>query len=262
MVDKKSEPKTSAQVVAAARDPQKVTGLEIIHSLIDNFMELHGDREHGDDPAIIGGIGLFHGQPVTVITTDKGTGAEERAAKHFGCPTPSGYRKALRLMKAAAKFRRPVITFVNTPGAYPGQSAEENGQGDAIAQNLLEISRLKTPVLTVILGEGGSGGALALACGDAVWMLENSTYSILSPEGFAAILWKDQRRSNEAAELMRLTPPDLLDQKVIDGIIAEPADHQEVIANINQTLWPALQRFERLPEDELIARRHERYRKF
>lgn len=262
MVDKKTIQPDAAQVVAAARDPHKVTGKEIIRSLVKDFIELHGDRLNSDDPAIIGGIGLFHDQPVTVITTDKGISMEERSAKHFGCPTPGGYRKALRLMKSAAKFHRPVITFVDTPGAYPGQSAEENGQGAAIAQNLLTISQLPTPVITVILGEGGSGGALALACGDQVWMLTNSTYSILSPEGFAAILWKNQQRVDEAAALMQLTPQDLYRKQVIEGIIDEPADHAQVIANIDRVLWPAVQQLQKMPTTTLLQRRHERYRKF
>lgn len=261
MVDEEKQ-RSAAQIVAASRNPHKVTGKEIIHSLVKDFMELHGDRLNSDDPAIIGGIGLFHGQPVTVITTDKGNNFAERTAKHFGCPTPGGYRKALRLMKAAAKFHRPILTFVNTPGAYPGQSAEENGQGAAIAQNLLTMSQLPTPIITVILGEGGSGGALALACGDQVWMLANSTYSILSPEGFAAILWKNQQRTAEAAALMQLTPRELLQKSIIEGIIPEPASHRQVIANIDRILWSAVQKLQKLSTTALLQRRRERYRKF
>lgn len=253
---------TAAEIVAAARSDDKITGRELIDGLITDFFEQHGDRLGGDDPAIIGGMGYFHGQPVTVITTHRGTTPEEKMATHFGCPSPSGYRKALRLMKQAAHFNRPIICFVNTPGAYPGQTAEENGQGVAIAQNLLTISQLPVPMITVILGEGGSGGALALSAGDEVWMLERSTYSILSPEGFASILWKDSRRADEAADLMQLTPQALLKQKIIEGVIDEPDDHQEVISKIDPILNQQLQQLETLTPTELITRRHERYRKF
>lgn len=194
--------KTASEIVAAARGLKKVTANELIDGIFDDFFELHGDRKYSDDEAIIGGIALFNGIPVTVIATDKGGTPEERIAKHFGCPEPSGYRKSLRLMKQAEKFNRPIVTFVNTSGAYPGRSAEENGQGEAIARNLLEMSDLKVPIISFIYGEGGSGGALALACGDQVWMLEDSMYSILSPEGFASILWKDSKRADEAAEVM------------------------------------------------------------
>lgn len=252
----------AGQVVAAARDLHKVTGPEIIHSLINHFTELHGDRLGEDDPAIIGGIGLFHDLPVTVITTDRGQSAAERIAKHFGCPTPAGYRKSLRLIKQAAKFHRPVICLVNTPGAYPGQSAEEHGQGAAIAQNLLEISQVPTPIITIILGEGGSGGALALACGDQVWMLENSTYSILSPEGFASILWKDSSRADEAAAIMQLIPEDLLRKKVIDGIIEEPTDHAAVLSNIDRVLQQEISHLQKLSTTDLLRQRHDRYRQF
>ncbi|HJA72808.1 MAG TPA: acetyl-CoA carboxylase carboxyl transferase subunit alpha [Candidatus Limosilactobacillus faecipullorum] len=253
---------TAAEIVAAARSDNKISGHELINGLITDFFEQHGDRLGGDDPAIIGGMGYFHSRPVTVIATHRGTTPEEKMATHFGCPSPSGYRKALRLMKQAAHFHRPIICFVNTPGAYPGQTAEENGQGAAIAQNLLTISQLPVPMITVILGEGGSGGALALSAGDEVWMLERSTYSILSPEGFASILWKDSRRADEAAELMQLTPQALLKQKIIEGIIEEPDDHQAVISKVDLILDKQLKQLETLTPAELIARRRERYRKF
>ncbi|WP_283594735.1 acetyl-CoA carboxylase carboxyltransferase subunit alpha [Limosilactobacillus galli] len=254
--------KNASAIVAAARSDQKITTKELIQQLFPDFIELHGDHLGTDDPAIIGGLASFNNQPVTVIATDRGKTVEKRMATHFGCPTPGGYRKALRLAKQAAKFHRPILFFVNTPGAYPGKSAEENGQGAAIADNLLQIAQLPTPIITVIFGEGGSGGALALACGDAVWMLANSTYSILSPEGFASILWKDSRRAGEAAEIMQLTPTSLLKKQVIEGIIAEPADHQQVTENISAVLTRELTRLEQYSPEELMNKRHQRYRKF
>ena len=254
--------KTAVEIVKAARSEEKITSAEILTQLFSDFIELHGDPNGTDDPAIKGGIADFHGQPVTVIATDRGQTIEERMACHFGCPEPGGYRKSLRLIKQAEKFKRPVFCFVNTPGAYPGQSAEENGQGAAIAQNLLEISQLAIPIITVVFGEGGSGGALALACGDEVWMLENGTYSILSPEGFASILWKDSSRAAEAAEIMQLTPQALKKQGIIEGIIAEPADHQAVIANLDEVLTRELAALQQLTPTELLQRRQQRFRKF
>lgn len=185
--------KKAMEVVQAARDEKHISGHELRKVLFPDFFELHGDGLSGDDPAIVGGLATFHGQPVTVITTSRGHSLNERIEKHFGQPEPSGYRKACRLVENAAKFHRPVFLFVDTAGAYPGKSAEENGQGEAIAQNLLRIGQAKTPIITIIYGEGGSGGALALACGDGVWMLEDSIYSVLSPEGFASILWSTLR---------------------------------------------------------------------
>lgn len=253
----------AADIVAKARSDQKITGMEIINNLFGDFMELHGDRLGSDDPAIIGGLASFHGQPVTVITTDRGRTPAEKVAKHFGCPMPGGYRKALRLVKQAEKFRRPVLCFVNTSGAFPSKAAEEEGQGAAIAHNILAISQVTVPVITVIYGEGGSGGALALACGDEVWMLDYSTYSILSPEGFASILWKDASRAGEAAEVMQMTPTALLQKNVIDGIIDEDeADHRQTCQNIDQVLQKRLAALEQLTPQELLAKRQERYRKF
>lgn len=258
----KGDEQTAAAIVAAARGPKKITTPELIHGLCSEFMELHGDRGNGDDQAVIGGIGVFNQQPVTLIATDKGTSAEERIAKNFGSPLPAGYRKARRLIMQAAKFHRPVITLVNTSGAYPGQAAEENGQGEAIARNLLELSTVPVPMITIIFGEGGSGGALALACGDEVWMLENSMYSVLSPEGFASILWKDSMRSAEAAELLQLTPQALLKQQVIEGIIPEPGSHKKVVRNIADVLKRELPRLQRMTTTELLEQRKQRYRKF
>lgn len=254
--------KSAMEVVRAARSEKHITGHEIRKVLFPDFFELHGDRLSGDDPAIVGGIATFHGKAVTVITTSRGHDIKERMEKHFGQPEPSGYRKALRLIKNAAKFHRPVLLFVDTAGAYPGKSAEENGQGQAIAQNLLEIGQVKTPVITVMYGEGGSGGALALACGDEVWMMEDSIFSVLSPEGFSSILWKDSSKVEKAAEMMKLTPNDLLELKIIEGIIDEPNDHTTVLKNIDQVLTTELAKLQQLSDDELIQRRYNRFRKF
>ncbi|QNQ82032.1 carboxyltransferase subunit alpha [Lactobacillus sp. PV012] len=254
--------KTAMDIVLAARSEKHIPGHEIRKRLFPDFFELHGDRLNQDDPAIVGGITSFHDRPVTVITTSRGHDLQERMAKHFGQPQPGGYRKVLRLIKNAAKFKRPVFLFVDTAGAYPGKSAEENGQGQAIAQNLLEIGRVRTPIITIMYGEGGSGGALALACGDEVWMLENSIYSVLSPEGFASILWKDAQKVTQAAEKMKLTPKDLLKFKVIEGIIEEPDDHQIVCEKIDQVLKTELKKLDQLSLDELVQKRYERFRKY
>lgn len=253
---------SASQIVERARSDNKITGMEIIQNIFPDFIELHGDRVGGDDPAIIGGLATFHDQPVTVITTDRGKTTAEKVEKHFGSPMPSGYRKALRLIKQAAKFKRPVFCFVNTAGAFPSKEAEENGQGSAIAQNILQISQLPIPIITVIYGEGGSGGALALACGDEVWMLENSTYSILSPEGFASIMWKDSSQADKAAELMQMVPQALLKQQIIEGIIPESEDHQQVCLAIEHTLEKRLNKLQSISASELLAKRKARYRKF
>ena len=193
-----------ARILKEARDQGRLTALDFAKEIFDDFIELHGDRNFRDDGAVIGGIGRLNGQAVTVVGIQKGKNLQDNLNRNFGQPHPEGYRKALRLMKQAEKFGRPVVTFINTAGAYPGVGAEERGQGEAIARNLMEMSDLKVPIIAIIIGEGGSGGALALAVADKVWMLENTIYSILSPEGFATILWKDGSRSEEAAELIRL----------------------------------------------------------
>lgn len=213
---------TAAQRVAIARDAERPGVQDYIEALFTDFFELKGDRLSKEDASILGGIARFHGQPVTVIGTRKGKNLNENLTYNFGMPNPEGYRKALRLMKQAQKFGRPILTFVDTPGAYPGLEAEAHGQGEAIARNLMEMSRLSVPVIAVIIGEGNSGGALALAVANRVLMLENAVYSILSPEGFSSILWKDASRSEEACELMKLTSQDLLALGVIDDIIPEP----------------------------------------
>lgn len=253
---------SAMEIVQRARNDNKITGLEIIHQLMPDFMELHGDRMGSDDPAIVGGIATFNGQPVTVITTDRGQTTAEKVAKHFGSPMPGGYRKALRLIKQAGKFNRPVICLVNTAGAFPSQEAEEQGQGAAIAQNIYQISQIPVPIITIIYGEGGSGGALALACGDEVWMLEHSTYSVLSPEGFASILWKDSSKAAEAAEVMQMTPEALLKQDIIEGIISEDKDHQATCRQVEQVLTTELAKLQELSAAELLKKRQARYRKF
>lgn len=213
--------KSAWEHVLLARSKERPTGKDYIPWLFDHFLELHGDRLFGDDSALIGGIAYFDGKPVTVIIQEKGNGTKENIAYNFGMVSPEGYRKSLRLMKQAEKFGRPVICLVDTPGAFCGLEAEERGQGEAIARNLFELSGLKVPILSIVIGEGGSGGALALAVGDEVWMMENSIYSILSPEGFATILWKDSTKAKEAAEVMKLTASDLKDLGMIEQIIPE-----------------------------------------
>ena len=214
--------RTAAERVALARHPQRPNITDYINGLFTDFFEQRGDRACREDAAILGGIALYHERPVTVIGTRKGKDLEENLNCNFGMPGPEGYRKALRLMKQAEKFHRPIFTFIDTSGAYPGLEAEERGQGEAIARNLFEMSRLTVPVIAVVTGEGNSGGALALAVANRVLMLENAVYAILSPEGFASILWKDAHRAGEAAELMRLTAPELKKLGIIDGIIREP----------------------------------------
>ena len=213
--------------VTISRKNDRPVGQDYIRILFSDFLEFHGDRCYGDDPAIIGGIARFAGIPVTVIAQAKGKSTKENVAHHFGMPSPEGYRKALRLMKQAEKFKRPILLFVDTPGAFCGIEAEERGQGEAIARNLFEMSSMKVPILSVVIGEGGSGGALALAVADEVWMLENAIYSVLSPEGFASILWKDSKRASEAAEVMKLTAADLKKLGVIEAVIAEPEVYTE-----------------------------------
>ena len=213
---------TPAQRVAVARHLQRPNITDYIGTLFTDFFEQHGDRLSGEDGAVLGGIALYHGRPVTVIGTRKGRTAEENIRCNFGMPSPAGYRKALRLMRQAEKFRRPVITFIDTAGAYPGLEAEAQGQGEAIARNLFEMSRLTVPVIAVVTGEGNSGGALALGVANRVLMLENAVYAILSPEGFASILGRDAGRHAEACEQMKLTAPDLLALGIVDDVIPEP----------------------------------------
>lgn len=252
--------------VQISRRKDRPVGADYIENLFEDFIELHGDRYFKDDKAIIGGIANFDGNPVTVIAQSKGNTTKENIERNFGMPSPDGYRKALRLMKQAEKFGRPVICFVDTPGAFCGLEAEERGQGEAIARNLFEMSGLKVPVLSIVIGEGGSGGALAMAVADEVWMLENSVYSILSPEGFASILWKDSKRASEASEVMRLTASDLLELQVIENVISEPEHFtRDNLADVTAILRKKMVRFLHqqmlLSKEELTDKRYQRFRR-
>ena len=256
--------RTAAERVALARHPQRPNITDYINGLFTDFFEQRGDRACREDAAILGGIALFHERPVTVIGTRKGKTLEENLRCNFGMPGPEGYRKALRLMKQAEKFYRPIFTFIDTSGAYPGLEAEEHGQGEAIARNLFEMSRLTVPIIAVVTGEGNSGGALALAVANRVLMLENAVYAILSPEGFASILWKDAQRSGEAAELMKLTAPELKKLGVIDGIVREPeggaqTNHGEMLRSMDRVL---LRELTPLLKESGTALAEQRCRKF
>ena len=252
-----------AKIVREAREQSRLTALDFANGIFDEFIELHGDRSFRDDGAVIGVIGWLGEQAVTVVGIQKGKSLHDNLKRNFGQPHPEGYRKALRLMKQAEKFGRPVVTFINTAGAYPGVGAEERGQGEAIARNLMEMSDLKVPIIAIIIGEGGSGGALALAVADRVWMLENSIYAVLSPEGFASILWKDGSRAMEAAELMKITSHELLEMGIVDKIIPEEDfSSKELLACVKSELRAELDRLQELPLDQLIEERYQRFRKY
>ena len=240
---------------------------DYIHAIFDDFMEFHGDRYCKDDGAIVGGIASFHGMPVTVIGQEKGKNTKDNIKRNFGMPSPDGYRKALRLMKQAETFGRPVVCFVDTPGAFCGLEAEERGQGEAIARNLFEMSDLTVPVLSIVIGEGGSGGALAMAVANEVWMMENAVYSVLSPEGFASILWKDSKRADEAARVMKMTAAELKELGIIERVIPEPEPADpETLPEIAKTMENAMEEFfeawTQLDGKTLAERRYERFRKF
>ena len=257
--------KTAWDRVILARKTDRPKALDYINSIFEDFIELHGDRNFADDKAIVGGIATLDGMPVTVIGEQKGRNAKENLERNFGMPNPEGYRKALRLMKQAEKFNRPIITFIDTPGAYPGLGAEERGQGEAIARNIMEMSKLETPIICIVIGEGSSGGALAIGVGDRVVMLENSIYSILSPEGFASILYKDSSKAKEAAEDMKATADDLKKFGIIDDIIKEPKngaqnDFDKVIKDIKKYLIKNIKELEKLPIDKLVKQRYEKFR--
>ena len=250
--------------VKLARSSKRPTGLDYIHNIFGGFIEFHGDRRYADDPAIVGGIAKLNGTPVTVIAIEKGHTAKERNYRNFGMPQPEGYRKALRLMKQAEKFGRPIVCFVDPSGAYCGIGAEERGQGQAIAENLLEMSTLCVPIISILIGEGGSGGALALAVGDEVWMLENAFYSVISPEGCASILWKDSSKVADAAECLKLTSHDLYKMNVIEKIIREPktADSGRLYESLGNLIYETFQEAKKLPVEQLLERRYQRFRKF
>jgi len=258
---------TAWEILKLARAVDRPTSKFYINTIFDDFIELHGDRNYRDDPSIIGGIGLLNGKPVTIIAEEKGTTLKEKTERNFGSPHPEGYRKALRLMEQADKFGRPIVCFVDTQGAYCGVGAEERGQGEAIAHNLAEMMQLTVPVISIVIGEGGSGGALAIAVANKVAGLENSVYSILSPEGFASILWKDSSRAEEAAEVMKITAEDLKNLDVIDEIISEPEggagkDPQMVAENIKKYITKELTALSRKSADTLRKDRYKRFRKF
>ncbi|MDE3137439.1 MAG: acetyl-CoA carboxylase carboxyltransferase subunit alpha [Acidobacteriota bacterium] len=249
-----------------ARHPQRPYTLDYVRILFEGFSEIHGDRGYGDDAAIVCGMARFHGQPVMVIGHQKGRDTRENVRRNWGMPKPEGYRKALRVMELAAKYKRPVVTFVDTMGAYPGVDAEERGQAEAIARNLREMARLPVPVVVNITGEGGSGGALAIAVGDRVHMFENSIYSVISPEGCASILWRDASKADRAAQAMKITAPDLLELGVIDEIVPEPGEgahtnHEEAARLFEPVLARALEELCRIPPEELIERRYQKFRK-
>lgn len=255
---------TAWERVKLARDPKRPTANFIINQLFDDFIELKGDRLYGDDESIIGGIGTINKIPVTIIAEEKGVNTEDKIKRNFGMPHPEGYRKSLRLMKQAEKFKRPIITFIDTPGAYPGIEAEERGQARAIAHNIKEMMKLKTIVIVVVLSEGGSGGALAIGVGDYIYMFENSIYSILSPEGFATILYKDSTKAKEAAQHMKLTSYDLLNFNIIDQVILEKEglhiNPDYGINNLKKELTKQIRKLSKVPLDDLLSNRYKKYR--
>lgn len=255
---------TRWQRVQMARHPDRPYSLDYIHKMCERFMELHGDRQFGDDKAMVGGIGTINGISVMIIGQQKGRDTKSRQYRNFGMPNPEGYRKALRLMKMAEKFNLPVVTLVDTPGAFPGLEAEERGQAEAIAKNLREMAVLKVPIVTVIIGEGASGGALGIGMGNEVYMMEFTWYSVISPESCSSILWKSWDQKEQAASALKLAPADLLELKVIDGVIPEPMggahkDHSEAAKNVKKQIVESLNRLKELSSDELIEQRIQKY---
>jgi acetyl-CoA carboxylase carboxyl transferase subunit alpha len=254
------------QKTLVARNARRPYTLDYVGYFIEEFVEIHGDRKYADDPAIVTGFGLFHGRPVSIVGHQKGRDTKEKIHRNFGMPRPEGYRKALRLMRMSEKFGRPILSFIDTPGAYPGIGAEERGQAEAIAYNLREMAKLKVPVIVTVTGEGGSGGALAIGVGDRVNILEYAIYSVISPEGCAAILWKDASRNREAASAMKITAPDLHALEIVDEIIPEVtggahADPERQAQVLEDVLERQLVELERLSPDLLVAGRYERFRR-
>lgn len=248
--------------VCAARAKGRPTAMKFIEEIFTDFIEFHGDRRFSDDKAVVGGIAKIGNESVTVIGLEKGVSVKDKVTRNFGSANPEGYRKALRLMKQAEKFNRPVVCFVDTSGAFCGIGAEERGQGLAIAENLMEMMTLKTPVISILIGEGGSGGALALAVADEVWMLENSVYSVISPEGCASILWKDAKKVEEASESLKLTSHDLKELGVIERIIPEDKGYAEVFNLIKEALIEVIEREKKLSAEELTEKRYARFRAY
>jgi acetyl-CoA carboxylase carboxyl transferase subunit alpha len=262
-----SESRTAIERVQLARHADRPHALDYIERLFDEFVELHGDRRFADDPAIVCGSARFHGLPIVVVGHQKGRDTRQRKYRNFGMPKPEGYRKALRVMKLAEKFGRPIFSLIDTPGAYPGIDAEERGQAEAIAYNLREMVKLKVPVIVTVIGEGGSGGALAIGVGDQVMMLENSIYSVISPEGCAAILWKDAKLADKAATGLRLTAQDLFKEKIVDQIIREPAggahtDYDQAARFLDSALTERLAEAVSCSQDERLTRRYTKLREF
>ena len=256
---------TAWERVKIAREPDRPTALDYIENIFDEFIELHGDRYFKDDKSIVCGLGNIGKQNYTIIGEQKGRNTRENIERNFGMPNPEAYRKALRFMKQAEKFKRPIVTFIDTKGAYPGLGAEERGQGEAIARNLMEMSDLKVPIIAIVIGEGSSGGALAIGVGDKVLMLENAVYSILSPEGYASILWKDSSRVEEAAEKMKLTANDLLELSVIDEVIKEPKgnakiDIEKMSSILKNKISEITKELQKLELDNLIEKRYQKFR--
>lgn len=257
---------TATHIVQIARHPQRPYTLDYIGNLVEDFIEIHGDRRFADDPAIVSGLGFYKGRTAAFIGHQKGRSTRERIERNFGQPNPEGYRKALRVMKIAEKFGFPIVTLIDTPGAYPGIGPEERGQAEAIAHNLKEMATIRVPIVVIIIGEGGSGGALAIGVGDTVKMLEYAFYSVISPEGCAAILWKDQGATAKAAESMKIRAQDLLEFGIIDKIIPEPPggahiDYEQTFKNVDKNISQALKRLEQKPVEVLLEERYQKFRK-
>ena len=262
---KETQELTAWQKVEIARNPKRKTSIEYIEQIFDEFIELHGDRNFKDDQAIICGLGRIGNQSYTIIAEQKGRTTKENVLRNFGMPNPESYRKAIRFMKQAEKFNRPVITFIDTKGAYPGVGAEERGQGEAIAKSMFEMAKLKVPVISIVIGEGSSGGALAIGVSNKIYMLENAIYSILSPEGYSSILWKDSSRYKEAAEKMKLTANDLYEMKVIDTIIPEPIEMQEndfdkVAKTIKNEIKKDIEKMQKQTKEAIVEQRYQKFR--